>query len=199
MLLLLSLLYLFDLRQNTNLSWNQNDNIVSLDDNRMKQYLCASSQVPSHIRRELEFLLLLEELGSEGIPETVLKVNIILTFVCWWQSGKNDKIMIRDFLGFYDWDRLFHCCTCRDIIQAWDNDLSAGVASGLFGSTVWTKDSRWFKNNRSCCRVLPTNLIGEKEAQAGPVFITFLTGRVKNTRTIERHKIITEISTIPTM
>lgn len=82
MLLLLSLLYLFDLRQNTNLSWNQNDNIVSLDDNRMKQYLCASSQVPSHIRRELEFLLLLEELGSEGIPETVLKVNIILTFVC---------------------------------------------------------------------------------------------------------------------
>ncbi|XP_030299604.1 zinc finger FYVE domain-containing protein 26 isoform X2 [Sparus aurata] len=30
-------------------------------------------QVPPHIRRELEFLLLLEELGSEGIPETVLK------------------------------------------------------------------------------------------------------------------------------
>lgn len=34
----------------------------------------SSLQVPPHIRRELEFLLLLEELGSEGIPETVLKV-----------------------------------------------------------------------------------------------------------------------------
>ncbi|XP_070834596.1 zinc finger FYVE domain-containing protein 26 isoform X2 [Chaetodon trifascialis] len=33
----------------------------------------TEEQVPPHIRRELEFLLLLEELGSEGIPETALK------------------------------------------------------------------------------------------------------------------------------
>ncbi|XP_070775958.1 zinc finger FYVE domain-containing protein 26 [Enoplosus armatus] len=33
----------------------------------------TEEQVSPHIRRELEFLLLLEELGSEGIPETVLK------------------------------------------------------------------------------------------------------------------------------
>ncbi|XP_038584174.1 zinc finger FYVE domain-containing protein 26 isoform X2 [Micropterus salmoides] len=33
----------------------------------------TEEQVPPNIRRELEFLLLLEELGSEGIPETVLK------------------------------------------------------------------------------------------------------------------------------
>ncbi|XP_038158670.1 zinc finger FYVE domain-containing protein 26 isoform X1 [Cyprinodon tularosa] len=33
----------------------------------------TQDQVPSHIKHELEFLLLLEELGSEGIPETVLK------------------------------------------------------------------------------------------------------------------------------
>ncbi|KAM9340967.1 zinc finger FYVE domain-containing protein 26 [Symphorus nematophorus] len=33
----------------------------------------TEEQVPPHVRRELEFLLLLEELGSEGIPETALK------------------------------------------------------------------------------------------------------------------------------
>ncbi|XP_041809482.1 zinc finger FYVE domain-containing protein 26 isoform X2 [Chelmon rostratus] len=33
----------------------------------------TKEQVSPHIRRELEFLLLLEELGSEGIPETALK------------------------------------------------------------------------------------------------------------------------------
>ncbi|TMS21187.1 Zinc finger FYVE domain-containing protein 26 [Larimichthys crocea] len=33
----------------------------------------TEEQVPPHIRRELEFLLLLEELWSEGIPDTVLK------------------------------------------------------------------------------------------------------------------------------
>ncbi|KAM3595590.1 uncharacterized protein V6R79_025751 [Siganus canaliculatus] len=33
----------------------------------------TDEQIPAHIRRELEFLLLLEELGSEGITETVLK------------------------------------------------------------------------------------------------------------------------------
>ncbi|XP_068194782.1 zinc finger FYVE domain-containing protein 26 isoform X2 [Antennarius striatus] len=33
----------------------------------------TDEQVPPHIRRELEFLLLLEELGSEGIPDTDLK------------------------------------------------------------------------------------------------------------------------------
>ncbi|KAM4724156.1 zinc finger FYVE domain-containing protein 26 isoform 2-T3 [Anableps anableps] len=33
----------------------------------------TQDQVPPHIKRELEFLLLLEELGSEGIPEADLK------------------------------------------------------------------------------------------------------------------------------
>ncbi|XP_041668136.1 zinc finger FYVE domain-containing protein 26 isoform X2 [Cheilinus undulatus] len=33
----------------------------------------TEEKVPSNTRRELEFLLLLEELGSEGIPETTLK------------------------------------------------------------------------------------------------------------------------------
>ncbi|KAM4542256.1 zinc finger FYVE domain-containing protein 26 isoform 2-T2 [Odontesthes bonariensis] len=33
----------------------------------------TEEQVPPHLRQELEFLLLLEELGSEGIPETALK------------------------------------------------------------------------------------------------------------------------------
>lgn len=33
----------------------------------------TEEQVSPNVRRELEFLLLLEELGSEGIPETVLK------------------------------------------------------------------------------------------------------------------------------
>uniref|UniRef100_A0A3Q2WT35 Zinc finger FYVE domain-containing protein 26 n=1 Tax=Haplochromis burtoni TaxID=8153 RepID=A0A3Q2WT35_HAPBU len=37
----------------------------------------TEEQVSPNVRRELEFLLLLEELGSEGIPETVLKVNLL--------------------------------------------------------------------------------------------------------------------------
>uniref|UniRef100_A0A3B4H3Y1 Zinc finger FYVE domain-containing protein 26 n=1 Tax=Pundamilia nyererei TaxID=303518 RepID=A0A3B4H3Y1_9CICH len=40
----------------------------------------TEEQVSPNVRRELEFLLLLEELGSEGIPETVLKVNLL--FIC---------------------------------------------------------------------------------------------------------------------
>lgn len=39
--------------------------------------VCSPPQVHPHVRRELEFLLLLEELGSEGIPETLLKVFLI--------------------------------------------------------------------------------------------------------------------------
>lgn len=37
-------------------------------------FLHSSPQVSPRIRRELDFLLLLEEVGSEGIPETLLKV-----------------------------------------------------------------------------------------------------------------------------
>ncbi|XP_041827427.1 zinc finger FYVE domain-containing protein 26 isoform X2 [Melanotaenia boesemani] len=33
----------------------------------------TEDRIPPHIRRQLEFLLVLDELGSEGIPETVLK------------------------------------------------------------------------------------------------------------------------------
>ncbi|XP_044023406.1 zinc finger FYVE domain-containing protein 26 isoform X3 [Siniperca chuatsi] len=41
----------------------------------------TDEQIPPHIRRELEFLLLLEELGSEGIPETVLKQELHQAFL----------------------------------------------------------------------------------------------------------------------
>lgn len=80
--------------QNTNLCLNQKDHVKNVLSQR-KQYcvvklqcdtitvlVYSPLQVPPHIRRELEFLLLLEELGSEGVPETVLKVIIILTFLC---------------------------------------------------------------------------------------------------------------------
>ncbi|TKS87082.1 Zinc finger FYVE domain-containing protein 26 [Collichthys lucidus] len=41
----------------------------------------TEEQVPPHIRRELEFLLLLEELWSEGIPDTVLKQQLHKAFL----------------------------------------------------------------------------------------------------------------------
>ncbi|XP_051244231.1 zinc finger FYVE domain-containing protein 26 isoform X4 [Dicentrarchus labrax] len=41
----------------------------------------TEEQVPPNIRRELEFLLLLEDLGSEGIPETLLKQELHQAFL----------------------------------------------------------------------------------------------------------------------
>ncbi|XP_037652726.1 zinc finger FYVE domain-containing protein 26 isoform X1 [Sebastes umbrosus] len=41
----------------------------------------TEEQVPPNIRRELEFLLLLEELGSEGIPQTALKQELHQAFL----------------------------------------------------------------------------------------------------------------------
>ncbi|XP_034713924.1 zinc finger FYVE domain-containing protein 26 isoform X1 [Etheostoma cragini] len=48
----------------------------------------TEEQVPPDIRRELEFLLLLEELGSEGLPETALKQELHQAFLD-TQSGNN--------------------------------------------------------------------------------------------------------------
>lgn len=46
-------------------------------------YICFHSwfQVSRSVRRELEFMLLLEELGSEGIPEGTLKVSIFIFLI----------------------------------------------------------------------------------------------------------------------
>ncbi|XP_039642804.1 zinc finger FYVE domain-containing protein 26 isoform X3 [Perca fluviatilis] len=41
----------------------------------------TEEQVPPNTRRELEFLLLLEELGSEGLPETALKQELHQAFL----------------------------------------------------------------------------------------------------------------------
>ncbi|XP_047467428.1 zinc finger FYVE domain-containing protein 26 isoform X2 [Mugil cephalus] len=50
----------------------------------------TEEEIPPNIRRELEFLLLLEELGSEGIPETVLK-ELQQTFLDSQSEGKSKE------------------------------------------------------------------------------------------------------------
>uniref|UniRef100_A0A8P4GHM9 Zinc finger FYVE domain-containing protein 26 n=1 Tax=Dicentrarchus labrax TaxID=13489 RepID=A0A8P4GHM9_DICLA len=72
--------------------------------------------VPPNIRRELEFLLLLEDLGSEGIPETLLKVIVILTFVCnhtYNVVGKKSEIVWLSYLS-----ACFHCFLLVDLPEA---------------------------------------------------------------------------------